>query len=77
MSIINYTADKQGNLSLDHISFEGKTWATDYQNASPFPHIVFDNFFQKSHRNIISKFPLKISKIILMIKTKQKKNFQS
>ena len=58
MSIINYTADKKGNLSLDHISLVGKSWSSDYQNANPFPHIVFDNFLpEKVIKDIILKFP--------------------
>jgi hypothetical protein len=33
------------NLEFKDLSFVGKKFAKEYQEAKPFPHIVLDNFF--------------------------------
>jgi len=46
------------NLEFKDLSFVGKKFAKEYQEAKPFPHIVLDNFFNEKILNeILEDFP--------------------
>ena len=56
---MNYLNDTY--INLDTIA---KKYFEEYKNAEPFPHIVFDNFFNVNKLNdILNEFPSNLHKI--------------
>ena len=65
----SYLNEKYSDLDL-----VAKKYCKSYVSADPFPHIVFDNFFDEGALNeILSEFPNELDKIGSKYNTNQER----